>query len=261
MCPSKAAAVETTSPGRRGPGQDCFWFRRRYHRPMVTETERLLRSCALFSRLSEDDRRKVALVSVARTFEKGERVFSEGDPSDLLFTVVSGRVKMVKSIPAGKELILEILGPGDPLGAIAAYEARPYPASAIALEPSTCLASKRTAFMALLETCPSLVRGLLGGFSLRLIELTKRLGEVTGSRVESRFAQIFLKLADRLGRPRGSSIFVPLSLSRQDLADLAGTTMETSIRIMSRWGKEGVVATEADGFLVASREELENLAR
>ena len=115
--------------------------------------------------------------------------------------------------------------------------------------------------MNLLESCPSLVRGLLGGFSLRLIELTKRLGEVTGSRVESRFAQIFLKLADRLGRPQGAQIFVPLALSRQDLADLAGTTMETSIRIMSRWSKEGLVATEADGFLVSSRDELENLAR
>ena len=227
----------------------------------MSDTEGLLRSCALFSRLSSEDRRKVAEVSVVRRYEKSDRVFSEGDPSDLLFTILSGRVKVVKAIPSGKELILEILGPGDPLGAIAAYEARPYPASAIALEEATCLASKRGAFMALLETCPSLVRGMLGGFSLRVVELTKRLGEITGSRVEARFAQIFLKLGDRLGQPRGSGVFVPLALSRQDLADLAGTTMETSIRIMSRWGKEGVVATETDGFMVSSREDLESLAR
>lgn len=228
---------------------------------MTPDTEALLRSCALFSRLSADDRRKVAEVSAARTFEKGDRVFSEGDPSEMLFTVVSGRIKVVKAIPGGKELILEILGPGDPLGAIAAYESRPYPASAIALENSVCIASKRGAFMALLETCPSLVRGMLGGFSLRVIELGKRLSEITGSRVEARFAQIFLKLADRLGRPRGASIFVALVLSRQDLADLAGTTMETSIRIMSRWGKEGLVSTEPDGFVIHSRDNLESLAR
>lgn len=227
----------------------------------MSDTEGLLRSCALFSRLSSEDRRKVAEVSVVRRYEKGDRVFSEGDPSDLLFTILSGRVKVVKAIPSGKELILEILGPGDPLGAIAAYEARPYPASAMALEEATCLASKRAAFMGLLETCPSLVRGMLGGFSLRVVELTKRLGEITGSRVEARFAQIFLKLGDRLGQPRDSGVFVPLALSRQDLADLAGTTMETSIRIMSRWGKEGVVATETGGFLVSSREDLESLAR
>lgn len=228
---------------------------------MSPDSETLLRSCALFSRLSAEDRRKVAEISVERRYARSDQVFAEGDPSDQIFTIVSGRVKVVKAISGGKELIIEILGPGDPLGAIAAYEARPYPASAIALEDAVCVASKRGAFMALLETCPSLVRGMLGGFSLRVIELGKRLSEVTGSRVEARFAQIFLKLADRLGRPRGSGIFVPLVLSRQDLADLAGTTMETSIRIMSRWGKEGVVSTEAEGFLVSSREELESLAR
>ena len=228
---------------------------------MSPDSEALLRSCALFSRLTAEDRRKVAEISVERRYDKGDQVFAEGDPSDLIFTIVSGRVKIVKAIPGGKELIIEILGPGDPLGAIAAYEARPYPASAIALEEAVCVASKRAAFMGLLETCPSLVRGMLGGFSLRIIELGKRLGEITGSRVEARFAQIFLKLADRLGRPRGEGVFVPIVLSRQDLADLAGTTMETSIRVMSRWGKEGVVSTESDGFVVSSRDALEGLAR
>ena len=227
----------------------------------MADTEGLLRSCALFSRLTSEDRRKVAEISIARHYDKGDQVFAEGDPSELIFTIVSGRIKVVKAIPGGKELILEILGPGDPLGAIAAYEARPYPASALALEEAVCIASRRAAFMGLLETCPSLVRGMLGGFSLRVIELGKRLGEITGSRVEARFAQIFLKLADRLGRPQNPGIFLPLVLSRQDLADLAGTTMETSIRIMSRWGKEGVVVTQADGFRVPSREELESLSR
>ena len=228
---------------------------------MSPDSETLLRSCALFSRLTAEDRRKVAEISVERHYDKGDQVFAEGDPSDLIFTVIAGRVKVVKAILGGKELIIEILGPGDPLGAIAAYEARPYPASAVALEEAVCVASKRAAFMTLLETCPSLVRGMLGGFSLRIIELGKRLGEITGSRVEARFAQLFLKLADRLGKPRGSGIFIPLVLSRQDLADLTGTTMETSIRILSRWGKEGVVNTETEGFLVSSRDELEGLAR
>jgi len=219
----------------------------------------MLRSCAVFSRLSPDDRAKLARISVARQYARSERLFSEGDPSDLIYTVVSGRIKVVKAIPGGKELIIEILGPGDPLGAVAAYEARPYPAAAFALEDSVCIASKRAEFMTLLETCPSLVRGLLGGFSFRIIELGKRLSEVTGSRVEARFAQLFLKLVDRLGRPQDSGVFVPLILSRQDLADLAGTTVETSIRIMSRWGKEGVVSTREDGFLVLDRDALEQL--
>ena len=228
---------------------------------MSPAVEPLLRQNPLYRRLSEEDRRRLAEVSLVRSYAKGAAIFSEGDASDFLYTIVTGRVKVVKLLPVGKELILEILGPGDPLGAVAAYESRPYPASATALEETTCILLRRGAFLALLETCPSLVRGLLVGLSFRLLELTQRLAEVAGSRVETRFAHIFLKLADRLGRPRAGEVLIPLALSRQDLADLTGTTIETCIRVMSRWGKEGLVRTEKDGFVVADRAALEKVAR
>jgi CRP-like cAMP-binding protein len=215
--------------------------------------EPLLRANPLYRRLSEEDRRRLAEVSQLRTYPRGAVIFSEGDPSELLYTLADGRVKVVKMLPAGKEVILEILGPGDPLGAVAAYESRPYPASAVALEDSNCIVLRRAAFFHLLESCPSLVRGLLVGLSFRLIELTQRIAEVSGGRVETRFVHLFLKLADRLGQQRPDGVFLPLALSRQDLADLTGTTIETAIRIMSRWGKEQLVLTERDGFLIPDR--------
>jgi CRP/FNR family transcriptional regulator, nitrogen oxide reductase regulator len=155
---------------------------------------------------------------------------------------------------------VEMFGPGGPLGAVAAYESRPYPASAAAMEPSSALLVPRQAFFTLLEQHPSLVRGLLSSLSLRLVELTTRLAELTGGRVETRFARLFLKLSDRLGRQERGGLFVPLPLSRQELADLTGTTIETSIRIMSRWGKEDVLRTEQDGFVLVDRPTLEALA-
>ena len=227
---------------------------------MTTPVEPLLRGNPLYRRLSEDDRRRLTEVSLVRTYPKGTTIFSEGDPSDFLFTIHSGRVKVAKMLPGGKEVILEILGAGDPLGAVAAYESRPYPASAVALEECTLILVKRAAFFALLESSPSLVRGLLNGLSFRLLELTRRIAEVTGSRVETRFCHVFLMLADRMGRTEARGLFVPLALSRQDLADLTGTTLETAIRIMSRWGKEGVVLTEKDGFVLKDRATLERLA-
>jgi CRP/FNR family transcriptional regulator len=221
--------------------------------------EPLLRANPLFRRLSDDDRRRLADVSLVRSYTKGSTIFSEGDPSDFLFTIDHGRVKVAKMLPGGKEVILEILGAGDPLGAVAAYESRPYPASAVALEDSTLLVVKRGAFFALLENSPSLVRGLLNGLSFRLLELTRRIAEVTGSRVETRFASVFLMLSAKLGRPEARGLFIPLALSRQDLADFTGTTLETAIRIMSRWGKEGLVLTEKEGFLIANPAALERL--
>ncbi len=222
----------------------------------------LLQSSLFFRRLAPEDLQRVAAIASAKTYEKGEVIFSEGDAPYVLFTIASGRVKVVKGVPqSGREVILEIFGPGDPLGAVVAYEGRPYPATAIALERTLCLRLGRADFFALLERQPSVVRGFLTGMAQRIVELSRRVAEVSGGRVETRFALLFLKLAEKVGRPEGLEVHVPLPLTRQDLADLTGTTVETAIRVMSRWAKEGVVRTEIDGFRVSSRPALERLAR
>ena len=102
----------------------------------------------------------------------------------------------------------------------------------------SCVMIPRAKFFSLLEQHPSLVRGLLAGLTHRLVELTNRLAELSGGTVERRFARLFLKLSSEMGRQERGGTFVPLSLSRQELADMTGTTIETCIRIMSRWGKQ-----------------------
>jgi CRP/FNR family transcriptional regulator, nitrogen oxide reductase regulator len=223
-------------------------------------TEDVLRRITIFRRLSVADRARVAEVARRKTYERGDTVFSEGEAADVFLTIIEGRVKVFKSTPTGKEIILEIFGAGDPLGAVAVYEGAPFPASAIALEPTECLRIGQSDFFRLLEQHPVLVRGLLSGLTIRLAELTRRLAELTGSRVESRFARLFVKLADQIGRADRGGVFVPMPLSRQELADLTGTTIETSIRIMSRWQKEDVLHTEKDGFTILDRKELESAA-
>jgi CRP-like cAMP-binding protein len=222
--------------------------------------EELLRRSALFRRLTPDDRQRLAAVATVRDFDKGATLFSEGEGSDLLYTVVTGRVKVFKTTPRGTDVILELFGPGDPVGAVAVYESRAYPASAVALEPTTCLLIPRHAFFSLLETYPTMVRGLLVGLTHRLVELTNRLTELSGGRIEGRLARFFLKLAQDIGQSRADGTFIGLVLSRQELADMIGTTIETSIRIMSRWGKDEIVRTEKDGFVVVDRAALETVA-
>jgi CRP/FNR family transcriptional regulator len=223
--------------------------------------EELLRTTPIFSRLSPADRRTVAEVARVQQFRKGETIFEQESPSDAFYAITSGRVKIFKMMPSGRDLILEVFGPGDPLGAVATYMDRPFPASAMALEDTTCVIIPRQAFFRLIETNPSLVRGLLLGLTTRLVELTNRLAELTGGRIEPRFARLFLKLASEMGRVERGGTFIPLALSRQELADMTGTTVETCIRIMSRWNKDGVVRTEHDGFVVLRRAELERLSR
>jgi CRP-like cAMP-binding protein len=220
-----------------------------------------LRRVPLFRRLGEEDLGRLAKVAMLRSWAKGETLFEEGDPADSFLVITGGRVKVFKATPDGRQLILEIFGPEDPVGAVAVYEERPYPATGIALEEAEAIAIPRRDFFALLDTHPTLVRGLLLAMTRRLVELTQRLADLTGGRIESRIARLFLKLGDNLGRPADDGgTFIPLALSRQELADMIGTTIETCIRIMSRWGKEGVVRTGAEGFTILDRETLEALA-
>jgi CRP/FNR family transcriptional regulator len=227
---------------------------------MPQTTEELLGAMPVYWRLGLEDQERLARVAKVHSYQRGETIFEEGAPSDFFYTIAAGRVKIFKMTPSGKDVILEIFGVGDPFGAVAVYESRPYPASAVALEDTTCLLIPRDAFFRLLEAHPSLVRGLLLGFTHRLVELANRIAELSGGRVEPRFARLFLKLAADVGRSERGGTFVPIALSRQELADMTGTTIETCIRIMSRWGKEEIVRTEKDGFVLIDREALEMLS-
>jgi CRP/FNR family transcriptional regulator len=220
----------------------------------------LLARTPIFRRLNADDRERIAAVSHVARFARGDVIFSEGSPSESFYVVSTGRVKVTKLTPSGKEVILEIFGVGDPLGAVAVYQGLPFPASATALEDTTCVLVPRQRFFELLERHPSLVRGLLLGLTTRLVELTNRLAELTGTRVESRLARLFLKMADEMGRHDARGTCIPMPLSRQELADLTGTTIETAIRVMSRWSKRNLVQTEKDGFVITDRAALEALS-
>ena len=224
------------------------------------DVEALLAKTPVFRKLSPQDRHTVAQAASVRQYEKGQTIFEQDAPSDAFYTIASGRVKIFKMLPTGKDLILEVFGPGDPLGAVAAYDGRPFPASAVALQDTSCVVIPRPVFFRLLEEHPSLVRGLMLGMTVRLVELTNRLAELSGTRIEHRFARLFLKLATEMGRQERGGTLIPLALSRQELADMNGTTIETAIRIMSRWGKDEVVRTEKDGFVVLDRKTLETTA-
>jgi CRP/FNR family transcriptional regulator, nitrogen oxide reductase regulator len=226
----------------------------------LSDVESVLKVTPVFSRLDPEDRRKVAEAATIRRYARGAVIFEQDAPSDAFYTIASGRAKVYRLLPTGKDMILEVFGPGDPLGALAAYDGRPFPASAAAVEETLCVVIPRPVFFRLLEEHPSLVRGLMLGLTHRVVELTNRLTELSGARIEPRFARLFLRLADEMGRTGHDGTFVPIALSRQELADMTGTTIETAIRIMSRWGKQSLVATEKDGFVILGREKLEVLA-
>jgi len=217
------------------------------------------RSVPLFQSLNEAERQLLAPVCRVRGYERGEAVFEEGEPATDLCFVLIGQVKVVKAAP-GRDVILGLFGPGEPVGAVAVFEGNRYPASAIALEPSSILRVPEREFFATIDAHPEMTRRLLQGLMLRQFEISRRLTDLTGP-VEWRIARLFVMLAERLGKRHGAAVTIPLALSRQEIADLTATTVESAIRVMSRWGREGLVTTEADGFTIPDLEALRVAAR
>jgi CRP-like cAMP-binding protein len=100
----------------------------------LDQLDALLAATPVFRKLSPQDRRTVAQAAALERYEKGQTIFEQATPSDAFYTIASGRVKMLKMLPTGKDMILEVFGQGDPLGAVAAYDGRLFPARAVALE-------------------------------------------------------------------------------------------------------------------------------
>jgi CRP/FNR family transcriptional regulator len=154
-----------------------------------------------------------------------------------VWVVRSGLVNIVKSGPAGREIVLEVLGPGELFGVVAVVEGRTYPASAAAVEPSVVWSVPATVVQDLCREHPDLKTAIMAHMTTRLHVAHERLASIALEPVEQRLARLVLSLADRLARD------AVLHLTRQELANIAGTTVETAIRVTSKWQRAGLVRT------------------
>jgi CRP/FNR family transcriptional regulator len=226
--------------------------------PAEPTSDRILtaiRSLPVFRGVSPEDQRKLAIIASIRDYARGDIVWNEGDPAESLTVIIHGRIKIVRHAEAG-DVILEIFGVGEPVGAIAVYNYMPYPASAVCLEPVSLLLVPRRDYFELLDRNPDFARAVIRELTKLVVGLTRKLEEMRGQRVETRIAQLFLTLATRMGEETKAGIEIPLRLSRQEIADMVGTTVESAIRILSRWGRDKVLITGENRFVIPSRERL-----
>jgi CRP-like cAMP-binding protein len=211
--------------------------------------------------LPSDDRARLLAASQTRKFARGSRIWSDGDPSGEFSFVTAGRVKLVKATEGGRDAILETVAPCEVLCASAVAACAPHCCSSVAMEDDTeVLSLRRADVLEMVERSPAVARAFIRELTCRGMEMCRRVEELSAGQVEQRIAKLLLRLAERAGVDRpGQGTWVPVPLTRQDLADLCGTTVETAIRVMSRLGREGVVRTTARGFVVARRAALEEI--
>jgi CRP/FNR family transcriptional regulator len=193
------------------------------------------------------------------TFDQDTMIFLEGDPADRLWVISSGQVKIVKHTSEGQENLLEVITPGEMFGGAGLLLAT-HPATAVAMTVTTALSIERELYLQLIRQYPDLALRIIYLLGERL-QAAMKMRALSVERVDVRLANILLKLCDKVGRPIDEGMRINLPLSRQDLADMAGTTIETAIRVMSRFRKEGLVHTESGGYVVVlDRERLQRLS-
>ena len=165
-------------------------------------------------------------------------IFTEGDQSSWFWLVRAGRIKLLRQSRDSKEVVVELLGPGEAFGGVATLEGRPYPASAQAMEPSTVVKFPRAKILALAERHPTLVREMTLMLSRRLRTAHDSVTSLASDPLEARLASRLIRLAESEGPRDEQGHVLPFHLTRQTLADMSGTTVETTIRVMKPMAQE-----------------------
>ncbi|MCP4605140.1 MAG: Crp/Fnr family transcriptional regulator [Proteobacteria bacterium] len=220
-----------------------------------------LENFVVFKDVSRERLEQMAHETSVLNLEKQAFVWNEGDTSRYLYLIMSGRVKLIKHSETGKDVIIEIFGPQEPIGEMSLLVGGTYTTAAVCLSHTALLCVPRKQILDLLATVPGVALRALRGMARRQRMLMQKIKELAAGGVEYRMAHLLLKLADRIGEESSDAgITIPLVLSRQDIADLVGTTVETAIRVMSRWRKMDIVTNDKRGIIIRDRDTLEDLA-
>jgi CRP/FNR family transcriptional regulator, nitrogen oxide reductase regulator len=176
-----------------------------------------------------------------RRVEKGTRIFSQGDEALTCYALIDGRVKIVQSGPGGEHLVVRFIGPGEMFGTLAVYTGGGYPADAEVVTDCVEISWPAAAMTDLMLRHPQIGLNMIRIIGRRLREVQNRLREAANERVERRIARGLTRLVRQGGRRTDVGIEIDFPLSRQDLAEMTGTTLHTVSRTLSAWEERGLV--------------------
>ncbi len=216
--------------------------------------EEILETTSLFEGLDPEERRAIAPLIFEKNYARGETIFFEGDDADGFYLVSDGQIKVFKMNPMGKEHILHIFGPGEPVGEVPVFSNQPFPASAEAIIKSTLYFFPRKAFVALIENNPSIALNMLAVLSKRLRQFAAQIENLSLKEVPARLAGYLLYTAQE----QGQNDVIHLPVSKGQLASLLGTIPETLSRIFAKMSDEGLIQVDGRQITIVDREGLQD---
>ncbi len=218
-----------------------------------------LRSCQLFTGLPPADLEKIAEITVAKSLEKDEYLFHEGDPAHGFYVVQRGAVNIHRVTATGKEQIIHVFRTGDSFAEVALASATGYPAEARAQETSQVLLVQKDGILELLKRQPELALRMLGSMSSHLRVLVGQIEDLTVKDVETRLANWLVK---RCPQPQSEKpVAIELVGTKRMLAAELGTVSETFSRTLAKFRQQKLLAVKGKIVTVLSPAKLTALLR
>lgn len=201
----------------------------------------LLRQLAIFSELDEAVIRQLADRCVARDFATGRVLFTSGDACRGLYVIETGRVRIYRTSPDGKEQVLHIEGPGRPVAELPLFDGGVYPASAVTAEPSRLIFLARDDFESMYRTHPDVAQAIIRGLGKRLRHLVHVTETLAFHDVAARLAMLIVGYAERAGTTTAAGIELKLDRTQEELSLEIGTARESVSRAMRQLKRSGLI--------------------
>lgn len=201
----------------------------------------VVKSLPLFDKMSDDDLDALLLRATSLRVAPGEAVFEQGRPATNFYLLLHGRLKVTQVTEDGQQIIVRVVHPGDLFGFARALQRTDYPGTAIAAADSVTLCWATDLWPSFIEHNPRLAVSAMQTIGQRLEEAHTRIREMSTEEVERRVAHAVLRLTKTAGRKEGEGIRIDFPISRQDIAEMTGTTLHTVSRILSAWEAKGLV--------------------
>jgi CRP-like cAMP-binding protein len=224
--------------------------------PASTEILGFLRQVDLFQDLDESNLHSVAQVGLLHRLEEDEFLYYQGDPAMHLHVVLAGSLKLVQINPEGQQVLMRYARSGEAFAILAVLADMPFPTSAQAVEASLVMGWDQQTMRDLMLRHASIAMRALEVLVQHTREFQERIRELSTERVERRIARAVIRLARQSGRKVHEGVLVDLPVSRQDLAEMSGTTLFTVSRTLSQWESQGIIKTGREKIIILVPHEL-----
>ena len=217
----------------------------------------LLSKCPLFRDLDDHDLDTLVAYARFQRYAAHEVIFRKGDPGYGLMAVLSGRVSISSPSEEGKEVILNIIAPGEVFGEIALLDGKERTADATAMETSELLVLDRRSFLSFLERKPKFCVALLNILCARIRRTSEQVEDALFLDLPSRLGKTLLALVDSYGRSTPDGIRLEIKLSQRELGNLVGLTRESMNKQLKAWREKGLIKIDAGLITICDIEAFE----